>query len=169
MTQPIKRIKKNSPKKSQLTAQKDNFIQSLRENGGNVSMALETAGLARKTAYRHLKEDTVFADAWRAAFEQSVDELFEEARRRAVVGDPKLIRHKNGKVVDTVYEKSDRLLIHLMKHGEAQKKWRGRIVQVGNISINTIKRCGAEIGLSKEQIEYLQGELIKAYADVPLI
>ncbi len=95
MTQPIKRIKQNSPKKSQLTAQKDNFIQSLRENGGNVSMALETAGLARKTAYRHFKEDTVFADAWLAAFEQSVDELFEEARRRAVIGDPKLIRDKN--------------------------------------------------------------------------
>jgi hypothetical protein len=44
-----------------------------------------------------------------------------------------------------------------MKHGEAQKKWRGRIVQVGNISIDAIERCGAEIGLSKEQIEYLQG------------
>ncbi|MBA3601799.1 MAG: hypothetical protein H0W45_11330 [Acidobacteria bacterium] len=72
-------------------------------------------------------------------------------------GDPKLIRDKNGKAVDTVFEKSDRLLIHLMKHGEAQKKWRGRIVQVGNISIDAIERCGAEIGLSKEQIEYLQG------------
>ncbi len=53
--------------------------------------------------------------------------------------------------------------------GEGQKKWRGRIVHAGNTSIETIERCDQQVGMSKEQIEYLQGELIKTYADVPLI
>lgn len=61
----------------------------MRHNGGNVSNALKSSKLSRKTAYRHFSIDSGFADAWHNAQEEAFDEVYGEARNRAIIGEPK--------------------------------------------------------------------------------
>lgn len=155
------------PKALDIGRRKEHFIAVLKANGGNVSKALATANLDRRTAYEHLKNDLEFGEAWIAAIEEGQDELYAEARRRAIEGD---IKYSNvgGKRVKQI-ERSDTLLIYLLKHGEAQKKWRGRVIQAGNIALETVRSAGAKLGLSHSQIEAIQDEMNEAFGNVSLI
>jgi hypothetical protein len=65
--------------------QKRRFLRFLRESG-NVSRSAERAGFSRITAYRLRDADTNFATEWDAAIEAGVDDLEQEARRRAYEG-----------------------------------------------------------------------------------
>jgi AcrR family transcriptional regulator len=148
--------------------QKVAFIEALQKNGGNVSGALRESKLNRATAYRHFKEDGEFSEAWLEALEVSNDSLFTEARRRAVEGVDEPLFY-NGKEIGSVRKYSDTLLIFLLKQSEAQKKWRNRIVQTGNIALTVIRERGAIIGLSEEQIEDLQLAMTERFTTVPLV
>lgn len=139
------------PLKSKIDAEKSAFITSLRSNGGNVSEALESSSLNRKTAYDHFKTDKEFASKWLEALEASNDDLFAEARRRATV------------------DKSDTLLIYLLKHSEAQKKWRQRIIQTGNIAMQSVSDKGRSLGLTDEQIISIQTEMQERFQSISLI
>ncbi len=104
------------------------FLAALAING-NVSKACEAAGVkSRMTAYRARLNHPDFASLWDAAYEQAMDILEEEARRRAHDG---LVRYKFDKgkpilhpVTQEPYyelEYSDTLLIFLLKGGRPEK------------------------------------------------
>jgi hypothetical protein len=156
------------PKADEIERRKKGFIKQLSRNGGNVSDALNKSGLARYTAYAHLKTDKEFAELWQEALETSYDELFAEARRRAVEGEICRVRDDKGKVYET-RKKSDTLLIFLIKMSEARLKWRGRIVQTGNLALNTVRTAGTEAGLTEEQILHIQEAMRKDFKSVSLL
>jgi ribosome-binding factor A len=56
-------------KETQIAKQKDNFIKALRQSDGNISNALKSSNLMRKTAYWHFSFDSEFADPWHNAKE----------------------------------------------------------------------------------------------------
>lgn len=151
--QPIKKGKAIvviAPKTLQINALKESFISALRSNSGNVSAALKTSGLKRNVAYDHFKLDTAFRDDWLDAQETSVDELFEEARSRAFV------------------EKSDTLLIYLMNQHSANKKWRSRLIQAGNLALEAIQTIGAGHGLAPELIAKMQDQMTESFNQIQL-
>lgn len=160
-------IKKSSLKNGPLELQKQAFIDELKKNGGLVGKALEKSQLPRVTAYRHFQEDEKFTEAWLAALEESHDALYAEAVRRATVGD---VRYRTiaGKKI-SYHEKSDTLLIFLLKHSEYKKKWRSRLVQTGQLAINTVQERGNTIGLTAEQIEDIQLAITEKLTSVSLV
>ena len=83
------------------TAKKARFLKLLAETG-NVSRSAIGAGIDRRGLYRERDTDAEFAAAWEEALESGVDELEEEARKRAKEG-------------------SDTLLIFLLKANRPQK------------------------------------------------
>ena len=62
------------------------FLQTLAETC-NVRAAAKSAGVGRKTAYRHRQSDPRFAEAWDDAIEDATDLLEGEARRSRDRGD----------------------------------------------------------------------------------
>ncbi|MBL8179982.1 MAG: hypothetical protein JNL64_00040 [Blastocatellia bacterium] len=176
MTQSAQSIKKRSanlvrtvgPKAADIERMKAAFIRYLTKNGGVVSAALARAGLSRRTAYDHYKADEEFASNWREALEVSRDDLFAEARRRAVEGDVVRSIDRNGNHVKQT-RKSDTLLIYLMKNAEGQKKWRGRLIQAGNLAIAAVRTAGTELALTEEQILFIQESIVQELDNVSLI
>lgn len=171
--QPIKSgtddiVRSANPKANDIERKKSNFIKYLSKNGGVVSAALARAGLSRRTAYDHYKADEDFANAWREALESSRDDLFAEARRRAVEGDVVTSIDRNGHHIKQT-RKSDTLLIYLMKNAEGQKKWRGRLIQAGNLAITAVRTAGTELALQEEQILYIQESIVQELEKVSLI
>lgn len=144
------------------------FLETLKTNGGNVSKALAAAQLPRKTAYYHFNTDPEFSQQWLDALEIGYDELWEEARHRATEGDKVVTSNRDGSMT-VEYRKSDTLLIFLMKQGEAQKKWRNRIIQAGNIALETVRTAGEEQGLTNEQIEAIQNVMTQKFEAIQLI
>ncbi len=62
--------------------QRDLFLAALGESP-NVTEACRVAGIARKTAYAWRNKYAEFAEAWRESLAASIDELEQEAFRRA--------------------------------------------------------------------------------------
>lgn len=87
---------------------------------GTITRAAEIAGIDRGTHYNWIKEDTVYAKACDAAYEQAAERLEEEARRRAVEGVQKPVFYK-GEECGVVQEYSDTLLIFLLKGAKPDK------------------------------------------------
>lgn len=120
----------------------------------NVSIAVEHAGVTRQLAYNERKRNPEFAQAWEDALERAVDNLAQEAHRRAVEGVEKIVYYQGEEVGrERVY--SDTLLIYLLKiHGGP--KWRqdrhvtmeGAIDVTGRIDISTIDALLAEEGIA---------------------
>ena len=154
----------DSPKAIIVAGQKERFIDALRSNGGNASLALKQSGLARKTAYAHRNSDSDFAAAWQQAQEEALDELYSEARRRALEGE-KIISLKTGQEVT---KKSDSLLIFLIKQGDKNKKWRGRIIQTAELAIKSARAAGVKQGLSETVIKAIETEIIQGFNQVQL-
>ena len=69
---------------------KNLFLKTLRELPC-VKSACASANVSRQTAYRTRESDAAFAEAWRDALDQSVDELEARAFKLALEGDSKLI------------------------------------------------------------------------------
>jgi hypothetical protein len=161
---PLPTERPNMPKAALVAAQKQRFIATLRTNGGNVSNALIASGLARKTAYVHFSNDETFAKAWQEAVEESIDELYDEARRRAVEG-VEIISGKTGEVSN---RKSDTLLIFLLKQKAAQKRWRSRLIETGKIAVETVRFVGEKNRLSAETINNIQNEMIEAFNKISI-
>lgn len=100
----------------ELTPAYEELLANLRK-GYPPSLAIDRAGLVRRTAYDHRQRDQAFKDAWDDAYEAGTDNVFvAEASRRAVQGIIKPIFYKGKPVTDAagniveVREYSDRLL-----------------------------------------------------------
>ena len=89
------------------------FLKHLRETA-NVSRSAKAAGISRRTAYDHRRDDADFAAEWDDAVEEATDALEEEARRRALEGWGEPVYHK-GEVCGAVQKYSDRMLELLLK------------------------------------------------------
>lgn len=96
------------------------FIASLRLSGGNVSRACKAEGVPRRTAYEWREQDEDFARDWDEAVSAGVDDLEEEARRRAFKGTRKPV-YQGGERVGYIQEYSDTLLIFLLKGAKPDK------------------------------------------------
>lgn len=151
-----------------LAKKKGLFIKALASNGGIVTKACKAAKLDRTKAYEQFTADPEFCKAWLEALEQAYDALHTAAIERATKGSEKIVSYPNGDKVVT-REVSDTLLIFLMKQGEAQKKWRGRIVQTGNIALACISRIGPELGLTVEQMTTIQDAMQEDFATISLL
>jgi hypothetical protein len=101
------------------------FLQVLRETGGNVSRACAAIRLTRTRVYEWRAADPVFAQEWDEAVELGTDELEEEARRRAFSGVDEPVFYQ-GEECGAVRKYSDTLLIFLLK-GRRPDKYRERV------------------------------------------
>jgi hypothetical protein len=151
-----------TPKAAELESKKAAFLAELRATSGNVSAALESSGLNRRTAYVHFRKDREFGNAWREVLAITSDEVLAELRRRAMgyeIGPEGTTRHCRS---------SDRLLIYLMQMNLRQHKWRGRVMEVAGGSLEVISKEGSKLGLSNAQIRQIREALIKRYESVSL-
>lgn len=87
---------------------------------GNVSEACKQADINRGTAYARREAEPEFDRLWKEAEKQASDSLEEEAWRRATEGVEKPIFYK-GEQVGTVKERSDGLLMFLLKGNKPDK------------------------------------------------
>lgn len=109
------------PNKTKKTPEKyEKFLASLRKTGGNIARAARAEKIDRSTAYRWREEDKDFAARWDEAIQDGLDDLEEEARRRAYKGLRQAVYYK-GEVVGYEYEYSDTLMIFLLKGGRPEK------------------------------------------------
>jgi hypothetical protein len=88
------------------------FLDALAETA-SVAEASRRAGVARGALYRRRAADGDFAAAWTQALRIGIDALYDEAVRRATVGDDKPVFYR-GEQVATVRQTSDRLLMFLL-------------------------------------------------------
>jgi hypothetical protein len=86
----------------------------------NVTLSCRAAGISRKTAYQHRERDERFAEQWADAFDDAVDRLELEARRRAVDGTERPVFYKGVKV-GSYREYSDNLLMFLLRAYRPEK------------------------------------------------
>ena len=119
-------------KKLKLTkARQECFLQTLAETGSVIN-AVRIAGTSRTRVYELRKVDPAFAAAWAEAEDIAVDQLEDEARRRAVEGVPeplvragKLVLDNNGQPI-TVRRYSDSLLTTLIKARRPPRRERSK-------------------------------------------
>lgn len=95
------------------------FLEAFAETG-NVKEACATVGVGRSTVYERRIKDETFAVQWDEAEQTSHDTLEREAFRRAAEGTDKPV-YQGGKLVGTVREYSDTLLIFLLKARRPEK------------------------------------------------
>ena len=107
------------------------FLEALADTG-SVTKAAVVAGTSRTRVYELRKVDPAFAAAWAEAEDIAVDQLEDEARRRAVEGVPeplvsagKLVRDDNGQPI-TVRRYSDSLLTTLIKARRPPRRERSK-------------------------------------------
>ena len=115
------------------------FIGLLRATA-NVSRACEELNIGRRTAYEWRDEDEGFAALWDEAIEAAIDDLEEEARRRAFKGLVKKKFDRKGEPIldpatgEQYYEReySDALMVVLLK-AHRPAKYRERFEHSGEI------------------------------------
>jgi hypothetical protein len=95
-------------------AKKRRFLEILVETGGNVTAACKSIKIGRATAYRWREDDEDFARHWDIAHDLSTQALEDECIRRATIGTPRPVFFQ-GKIVGSIREKSDILLIFMLK------------------------------------------------------
>ncbi len=117
---PTSPIKKGSPR-SRRANWRATFLEILSETS-NVTAAALAAGVDKKTAYNHRRDDPDFAEAWEDALDDATDALEAEARRRALRGVEEPV-YQGGKKVGTIRKYSDTLLIFLLK-GHRPERYR---------------------------------------------
>lgn len=69
------------------------FLDELRDTA-NVTLAARAAGVTSGTAYKHKREDVLFAERWEEALAEAVDMLEHEAHRRAFKGTEEPVFHQ---------------------------------------------------------------------------
>lgn len=162
-------IKKGQVAAEALILRKQRFINALRESGGVVVTACRVAGIDRRSAYNYFERDEEFRIAWLDAKEDAADDLLKEALHRAKVGEPHYVIGKNGKRRISHREKSDTLLIFLMKTHSWQKKWLDRLVLAGNRALRAVRETGEAAGLTEDQIVQVQDGVLESFKGVPTI
>lgn len=112
---------------TKLTAKKKEAFLELIRSTANISKACRAMNVSRFAVYEHKKNDEEFSKAWDEAYEEAVDSLEQEARRRAVEGTDEPVFYQ-GEVVGHIRRYSDTLLIFLLK-GARPEKYRENIHQ----------------------------------------
>lgn len=123
------------------------FLEALAMTG-NVTQSCEAAGVLRKTVYAARQNDPEFAAAWEHAYQQSIDALVREARRRAIEGYDRPI-FQGGKEVGRVREYSDSLLLAMLKAGRPEEY--GDRVRIDVVA--ETRRIARELGMTPDQEE----------------
>ena len=108
-------------KKRRAPAWRKVFLEALR-NTGNVTLAADTAGVHRSTAYYAKEEGQDFAERWEEAMDVAGATMEQEARRRAMEGVLEPVFYK-GEPIGAIRKFSDTLLMFLLK-GYNPKKYR---------------------------------------------
>lgn len=156
------------PQAAAIELQKQAFIKALHSNGGNVSEALRTSKLSRRTAYDHLNSDRDFKQLWHEAIEIEGDAIAAEVRRRAMHGKAVYSKPAKGKRARILrYEgASDRMLIHLDRKHEGQKKWRQRLKDVGQAALRAVRESSKDLGLTEDQIIGVEDAILKNFEGI---
>lgn len=169
-----KALEQNRDSKKALTIKRDSiealtakFLVDVRTNGGIASHAFKSSGLKSAQAYKIAKENPEFAASWQEALEYANDQLAAEAIRRGVKGEVKYSIDKRGRR-RAYREKSDTLLIFMIKRGDVRSKWKKRIIQAGNKALEAVREDGAAAGLTEEQIRAIQNGIIREFDKIPL-
>lgn len=81
---------------------------------GNVSAAARAAGLPRRSAYALRSRDPAFAEDWAEAVDESLDDLEQALRHRALAGTAKPVFYA-GKACGSVQNYSDQAGMFLLK------------------------------------------------------
>lgn len=105
--------------------QKKNAFLAAYAEVGNITRAAEIVGINRNNHYQWMQNDPDYPAMFQEVDRQACDRLEEEARRRAVEGTEKPV-FQGGKLVGTIREYSDTLLIFLMK-GAMPEKYKERV------------------------------------------
>jgi hypothetical protein len=84
------------------------------ENTGNVTLAARECGVCRNNVYRVRKIDPVFASRWANIMGPLIEEVENEAHKRAIEGVEEPVFYQ-GKQVGVKIKKSDSLLTFLLK------------------------------------------------------
>jgi hypothetical protein len=116
---------------------------------GNLSATERLTGIARQRHHEWVKADPAYLADFLIAQEQAIDALESEARRRAVNGVEKPV-YQGGKLVGSVQEYSDTLLIFLLK-GARPDKYRERVDMTVNIRDRAAK-IADELGVPVEDV-----------------
>lgn len=91
----------------------DAFLVALAETG-MVREAVRRSGVPRASLYRKRARDARFAAAWAAALDAGLDQLRDEAVRRALTGEERPVWWR-GAAVGAVRQYSDALLMFLLR------------------------------------------------------
>lgn len=105
-------------------AKRDAFLAAFTKLG-TLTHAAEAAGCDRGQHYRWMDTDPEYPHLFSEASKSAHDNLEREAVRRAVEGTEKPV-YQGGKLVGTIREYSDTLLIFIMK-GAMPSKYRERV------------------------------------------
>jgi len=112
------------------------FFDALRD-GRSISAACLEAGITRSSAYLWRESDPAFRTKWGECVEEGTDRLEDEALRRARDGTEKPV-YQGGKLVGTVREHSDTLMIFLLKARRPQK-YKDRVALGGDLEAPPIR------------------------------
>lgn len=107
------------------------FLDTLRTTV-NVTLAAQAVGISSGTAYRHKKDDALFAERWDEALQEGIDLLEHKAHQRAFLGVEEPVFHK-GEVCGYVTKYSDALTALLLK-AHRPDKYRERSQVDQNVS-----------------------------------
>ena len=118
------------------------FLDELRESA-NVTVAARAVGITLGTAYKHRREDALFAERWQEALDEAVDMLEHEAHRRAFHGVDEPVYYQ-GLEVGAVRKYSDSLTMFLLKaHRPDKYRERSEVKQElsGGVQLNDTTRA----------------------------
>ncbi len=116
---------------------------------GTVTHAADAAGIDRRSHSNWMHGDPKYREAFASAGEMAVQHLEREARRRAIEGTEKPV-YQNGRLVGTIREYSDTLLIFLLK-GARPERYRERVDMTVDLR-REAERVAAERGLDVERL-----------------
>lgn len=126
--------------RDKIVQQKKKLMLAAIAESGNIGKAAAAAGISRNCHYNWMQADKAYAKAVDEAFDDAVDLLETEAKRRAYEGVEEPV-YQGGKQVGTIRKYSDTLLIFLMK-GARPEKYRDRqqIEQTvsGSVTLNVV-------------------------------
>ena len=111
------------------------FISTMIETS-NVTKSAKAAGVSKSTIYRYRRKYPEFAEAWDEAYNMASDKISEAVWERAIDGAEKPII-KNGEIVSTYTDQSERMLELLYKHRVARQTDKNRIREPEKINEET--------------------------------
>lgn len=132
---------------------------------GTLALACHEVGIREERIHDWRKADPVFDAKFRAAEQRVGDKLVKEVIHRATVGEEKTIYNKQGEAVDTIFEKSDVLLMFATKRHrpEYRDKFEIPAIPVGGPTTNIQNNILVQVDPAK-----LDGDQLKAYESILL-